>query len=204
MTEKIDEQVSAFVDGELLPEESALLYRRLSDDDELRSTWQRYHLIRDALREDMPEFISNDIIIDENLDDSSAELPADTLSSTVSKRDRFLKPVAGFAIAASVAMMAIVGVLNSTDQLVEKQAPQVAAIPKQPVFIPSTYQVIPRSSWDTAKPAVVSHLNNYLVDHSAYAGQGIISYARIAGYDEPVTDHDLKENEPVKSENDKQ
>jgi sigma-E factor negative regulatory protein RseA len=203
MTEKINEQVSAFVDGELLPEESALLYRRMSGDDELRSTWQRYHLIRDAMREDMPIFVNNDSIIDK-LDDATEQDSAEVLPAAASTKGRILKPVAGLAIAASVAMVAIVGVLNNTDQLSQEPVTQVAAVPSQPAFRPETYQAIPRSSWDSAKPAVVSHLNNYLVDHSAYAGQGIISYARIAGYDEPVTDRDLNNNESDKSENDQQ
>lgn len=44
------EDLSALIDGALGKSEAAFLLRRLEHDDELRSTFARYHLIRDCLR----------------------------------------------------------------------------------------------------------------------------------------------------------
>lgn len=193
MSDTINEQVSAFVDGELPDAERELLQRRLASDDDLQGTWQRYHLIRDAMREDLPEFITRTAdtayIQDDELLSVSKPAPVLTLQ-------RFAKPAAGFAIAASVAMLAVVGVLYNNDSLSPPSTVQIADT--QPSKLPDDFVIVPRSGWQSAKPAVVSHLNGYLVDHSSYAGfgtsQSIIPYSRIAGYDQPVSDKELKEN----------
>ena len=193
MNDTINEQVSAFVDGELPDAERELLQRRLAGDGELQSTWQRYHLIRDAMREDLPEFIARKadtaFIQDE-------DLSLDSTSASVTILQRFAKPAAGFAIAESVAMLAVVGVLYNNDSLSPPSSIQIAD--SQPAKLPDNFVIVPRSGWQSAKPAVVSHLNGYLVDHSSYAGFGtshsIIPYSRVAGYDQPVSDKELKEN----------
>ena len=52
MTERIKEQLSAFLDGELPEPESALLLKRLERDDDLRGALSRYSLIGAVLRSD--------------------------------------------------------------------------------------------------------------------------------------------------------
>lgn len=193
MNDTINEQVSAFVDGELPDAERELLQRRLAGDGELQATWQRYHLIRDAMREDLPEFIARKADTAFMQDE---DLSLDSTPASVTILQRFIKPAAGFAIAASVAMLAVVGVLYNNDSLSPPSSVQIAD--SQPAKLPDNFVIVPRSGWQSAKPAVVSHLNGYLVDHSSYAGfgtsQSIIPYSRIAGYDQPVSDKELKEN----------
>jgi sigma-E factor negative regulatory protein RseA len=193
MNDTINEQVSAFVDGELPDAERELLQRRLAGDGELQATWQRYHLIRDAMREDLPEFIARKADTAFMQDE---DLSLDSTPASVTILQRFAKPAAGFAIAASVAMLAVVGVLYNNDSLSPPSSVQIAD--SQPAKLPDNFVIVPRSGWQSAKPAVVSHLNGYLVDHSSYAGfgtsQSIIPYSRIAGYDQPVSDKELKEN----------
>ncbi len=202
MTDTINEQISAFADGELPDAERELLQRRLANDTELQGTWQRYHLIRDALREDLPEFINKDnaVVYIQN-----EAISLSSVSSPVSLAQRFIRPVAGMAIAASVAALTVVGVLYDGDQLSAPNLPQVADSRATQVAIPDIFTIVPRSAWQSAKPAVVSHLNGYLVDHSGYAGfgsaQGIIPYSRVAGYDEPMPDEELKENASKESNN---
>ncbi|MGH8244565.1 MAG: sigma-E factor negative regulatory protein, partial [Steroidobacteraceae bacterium] len=50
MTDRIKEQLSAFLDGELPDPESALLLKRLERDDDLRGALSRYSLIGAVLR----------------------------------------------------------------------------------------------------------------------------------------------------------
>ena len=52
MTERIKEQLSAFLDGELPEPESALLLKRLERDDDLRGALSRYSLIGAVMRSD--------------------------------------------------------------------------------------------------------------------------------------------------------
>jgi sigma-E factor negative regulatory protein RseA len=199
MNDMINEQISALVDGELPDAERELLQRRLAADGELKSTWQRYHLIRDALREDLPEFINKDM---DSMHIEASDLPPVVVTIPVTRR--FMKPLAGLAIAASVATMAVMGVLYNSDRLSSPRLPQVALAPAITAPVTDSFRVVPRSGWQSVKPAVVSHLNGYLVDHSGYAGfgsaQGIIPYSRVAGYDEPMPDEKLKDNENRESE----
>jgi len=205
MTDTINEQISAFADGELPDAERELLQKRLTSDDDLQSIWHRYHLIGDAMREDLPEYINTAASMDYAAEDVVA--PAD-LSSSVSGQHRLVKPLAGLAIAASVATLAIVGVLHNPDISVAPALPQIAS---ESTFTPgfssgsvsattvsSRTHIVPKSNWQSAKPAVVAHLNSYLIDHSSYSGlgsaQGILPYSRVAGYDEPMPDEKLKKN----------
>ncbi|MCW8965042.1 MAG: RseA family anti-sigma factor [Gammaproteobacteria bacterium] len=198
MSDTINEQLSALVDGELPDAERELLQRRLETDDDLQGTWQRYHLIRDAMREDLPEFISrtSDTTYIQHDDDTRDEGGS---PAPVGVIQRLARPAAGFAIAASVAMLAVFGVLYNNDSLSPQQTKhQIAASQPQPAPLPDNYLAVPRTGWKSARPAVVSHLNSYLVDHSSYSGfgasQSIIPYSRIAGYDQPMPDEELKEN----------
>ena len=44
------EHLSCLMDGEIERDTSRFLVRRLGSDEQLRGTWDRYHLIRDCLR----------------------------------------------------------------------------------------------------------------------------------------------------------
>jgi len=107
MSKETREHISCLVDGEISRETSRFLVRRLGADEDLRATWTRYHLVRDCLRhqdggmarEDLCARVSRAL---EN--DEAPEHHARQFSRA------WLKPVAGLAVAASVALMAIVAV----------------------------------------------------------------------------------------------
>jgi len=108
MNEAIRAQVSAFVDDELPSSELELLLRRMSQDAELRQLAAEYLAIRRVMRGDrqvaglgkLRKRIAaaiDDQGLDQGADDSQRSGPA------------FLKPMAGLAIAATVAFAAIFG-----------------------------------------------------------------------------------------------
>ena len=109
MNEAIRMQVSAFVDGELPENEAELLVRRLSQDALLRKQVAEYLAIgrvmrgeyslqgTDALRERIAAELDQ-----RPLQDEAVEPAGDTSS-------RYVRPLAGFAIAATVALVAIFG-----------------------------------------------------------------------------------------------
>ena len=104
MNKETLENLSALMDGELSRETSLFVTRRLSTDEALGASWERYHLIRDCIRQPGSKQVVTGLQAR-----ISASLAAD--SAPVSRGlggTRWLKPVSGLAIAASVAVMAII------------------------------------------------------------------------------------------------
>jgi negative regulator of sigma E activity len=111
MNEALKMQISAFVDGELPQNEAELLLRRLNQDLAMRQQVAEYLAIGRLLRQD-PEVAGMDALrnrIASALGEDS--LPA--ALSLVPEKNRLLKPVLGFALAASVAVLAVVGLRQS-------------------------------------------------------------------------------------------
>lgn len=109
MNEAIRMQVSAFVDGELPENEAELLVRRLSQDAVLRQQVAEYLAIGRIMRGEYSAQGSD--VLRERIAAELDERPMqDTADSVVSvKSSRYVRPLAGFAIAASVALVAIFG-----------------------------------------------------------------------------------------------
>jgi negative regulator of sigma E activity len=104
MTDPIQEQLSAFHDGELAAAEAELLLKRLQRDAQLRGTVGRYALIGEALRATEAGGPSRNFV----------ELISQAIEQeAIPKRiwrpvAGWLKPIAGGAIAAGVAAIALV------------------------------------------------------------------------------------------------
>ncbi len=114
MNEAIRMQLSAFVDGELPDNEKELLLRRLSQDEDLRRELARHLAIGRAMRGEL-QLAGVDLLSDRI---SAAIESGDDLElgdEESGGRDRRIRPLAGFAIAATVALVAIFGLqqLNS-------------------------------------------------------------------------------------------
>jgi len=105
MNETLKEQISAFVDGELPDNESELLVRRLSQDAELRELAARYFTVGRAVRSESIVSAENDLrsrVAAELGTEQPERLPVDAPNS-----GRYLRPLAGVAVAASVAVIAL-------------------------------------------------------------------------------------------------
>jgi sigma-E factor negative regulatory protein RseA len=61
MSEKVENQISELVDGELHSAEQEKLFNKLKNDSQLKATWHRYNLIGDAMRNNLPENIQHDL-----------------------------------------------------------------------------------------------------------------------------------------------
>ena len=107
MNDTINMQISAYVDGELPDSESELLLRRLSQDAELRLAVAHYLEIGRYIRHEaeVPEMEHLRVRIAAALGEGA--LVAETGKRSAS--NKFVKPLAGFAVAASVALLAIFG-----------------------------------------------------------------------------------------------
>ena len=105
MSETKKERLSAFMDDEIGGRHEDLVDDLLKDP-ELLDTWSRYHLISDGLKQGLPEAMDTNLA--RNVSDSLRHEPAIVAPGRSTRT--YLKPVAGFAIAASVAALAILGI----------------------------------------------------------------------------------------------
>jgi sigma-E factor negative regulatory protein RseA len=109
MSKESRENLSCLMDGEISRETGRFLVRRLGADRELRETWARYHLVRDCLRPqevDLTGFGLSQRVRRVLAEETPQSAPGSIVSNW--SIPEWLKPVAGMAIAASVALMAIV------------------------------------------------------------------------------------------------
>ena len=181
MSDKLKEQLSAMLDNELDEQEYELLIHRLKQDRELQSMWSRYQVVGEAMRRNLVNTTTIDLVnkLRKQIDQ---EIGPEAGSGVRTRGARLLKPVAGLAIAASVATMAVVGMQNMT--LNQEDVPVSRLAQAEPV---NSIRRVSGTHWDMQQPETEMRLNGYLVNHSEYTSnislQGIINYARIAGYD---------------------
>lgn len=190
MTDKVGEQLSAWMDGELPQEEVPLLLKRLEEDRELRLRLQRFQLIRDAMKGGLPELVNYRMAdqVDEELSHEPAAMISAGDEAAVPAKRKWVQPVVGAGIAASVALLALVGV----QMLQSRTTPPVAA--QQAVAAPAfvvPQPAIQRASvnqWQVADPEVARRLNDYLLKHSERTTtsglQSMPPHARIVGYEQ--------------------
>ncbi|MHB8472320.1 MAG: sigma-E factor negative regulatory protein [Gammaproteobacteria bacterium] len=182
MSELLNEQVSAGVDDELDPGEAGLLLRRLASDVGLRQRWQRYHLISDALKNNLPAQLP--VNLAERIARAIAAQPAPTRRV---QPGRLLRPLAGFAIAASVAAVAVLGMRSLHTAVDNPPTEQIASAAALPAALPVAVSQPNGTRWDRAQPEVAARLNAYLVNHNGHAEssgmQSVLPYVRIVGYD---------------------
>jgi sigma-E factor negative regulatory protein RseA len=183
MSEHNNEELSALIDGEY-EGNSDKVFDELIHNQEMKETWSRYHLIGDCLREQLPEKISSQI----STSVSNALRNEPTVLAPQKTKQFNLKPLAGFAIAASVAMAAVFSVQNSNDSNSVSTTPTLAAnttAPQSQTFSFPNAQVLPASvrKSDTPEDVANQRLNNYLMNHNEYRSNGsmngILPYVRL-------------------------
>ncbi len=177
MSDKLNEQVSACVDDENDASETALLLRRLSQDDGMRSRWARYHLISDVLRNHLPEQPSMALA-----GRVRAAIECEPTPQLRFSAGRLFKPAASIAIAASVAVLAVFAVRLLPTATNSVQPEQLASAATTAQFLPGH-----GSRWYRTRPEVADHLNDFMLNHSGHAAtagmQPVIPYVRLVGYD---------------------
>ncbi len=199
MNEAIKMQLSAFVDGELPDNESELLLRRLSQDEQLRQQVSEYLVFGRVMRGE-PSFAGVDTLrerIAASLDDS--EFAADMADDTP-VTPAFARPLAGFAVAATVAVVALFGFRQFATPEVPTDAgdqPSVAITQPGPDTLLDQYR---QSHGDIAEAergavAIADRLRN--VDAPVPANGDFVEIPAVDG----AAEDDAAEQDPL-SEND--
>jgi len=190
MSDKIYEQLSSLVDGEL--EQANGLVVKLSQDEVLQTRWTRYHLIRDVMT-GHEQLLQTDISanVHRALENEPAILvPRRARKSQRQKTHFMLKQVGGLAIAASVSAVAVVSVQQYQQQpvvgptLSSIQASQLQArAPGQFQAPQAQVRFVREMESQPLDKAVQSKLSNFIVNHNEYSVtsnmQGVLPYMRI-------------------------
>lgn len=206
MSEALNEQLSALVDDELDSAELPLLMRQLSGSEPLCGTLERYYLMRDAVRRELP--VNGFSCLADRVASAIEEEPLHTGRKRRGPSGQALRPAAGLAIAASVAVLAVslwpggstttssppqsapvaTGIGSSILELTGQSGAMrvsAGAAGDGGVATRSQRASTAGQEWDRLDPRVQHLLNSYIVDHSEHAGSaqlgGMINYARIAG-----------------------
>lgn len=186
MKDEISEQISALVDDELTDLERPLLLGRLQRNAELRARMGRYQLIGDVIRGGVTQASGLGIAarVQEALANDTATEDAAVMAAPQVTTRSFWKPAVGFAIAASVALVAVLSLQN-----LQPSTPETTQLAVTRTVAPPGVQVSSREAqWDRIEPQVEKRLSGYLVNHSEFAAsygmQGLTPYVRIVGFED--------------------
>ena len=165
MKDKIKEQISAFIDNEAYDSD---IIEQTKHNDELRATMTRYSLIGDVL--------NNRYTVDSHTLASRVHNSLDDEATLIApkqwiKAPKIMKQVAGLAVAATVAAVAILVVGDYSPSKITETTIAVGPITDKPILMTSEVQ---------------SKLNGYLVSHTEYSAssrmKGMLPYSRIASF----------------------
>ncbi|MGB5177969.1 MAG: sigma-E factor negative regulatory protein [Gammaproteobacteria bacterium] len=174
MKEKLHEQLSALVDDELEAAEQALLLRQIAADPVLCERLARYQLISDALQNHLPPRL--EVGFHNCVQAALQDEPAIHVGS--SRFAGMVKPLAGLAVAASVAVVAVLS-LQSIRTEIPSSTAAVASAPAAQDYLRAEIKAPPAAS-----PQAPQGLNAYLVNHNEYAvTRGMLPYVRLVGHE---------------------
>ncbi|MGI9308468.1 MAG: sigma-E factor negative regulatory protein, partial [Gammaproteobacteria bacterium] len=167
MKQKVDEQLSAFLDDELPPDELQFFLRRLEKAEDARNTLSRYALIGAIMRDEFVGIEKNALRegIDEQVTEVGAHKRRHTDSANISNS---IKAYKGLGIAAALALIAFLSVNYQSGPEIPPQVSQAMTEP--------TYQAVDGGSVvggdepampQTTIPPV--RLTTYMVSHGEYA-----------------------------------
>jgi len=202
--ETLQEKISSMVDGELGSHDYSSVVEHVASGSGA-SSWEQYHLIGDAMRNDLPDTLYADLstkisaaIATEPAYQMANSAAVSSIASPVAAQTR--SPMLGYAIAASISTIAIAGLYQiNQDGQFPQQVIQSVATSQQSL---SPQQHLGNISWShevKQEPALVQDryprsripnekLHQYLVNHNEHSigmpAQGaMLPYARLVGYE---------------------
>lgn len=204
-------RLSALLDEYRHSDEDKIALSELQSDVNLQYTQQRYQMIGDVMRKELPDSIQPDfaaLVKAQIAQEPSLNVQVESSPESEQPLSRWwsflFKPVAGLAIAASVALVTVssLQVQNSSDNPSESVAAndgsqaRVEQLAKTPMVNnavrvsgnPAAVSTKPNgTNWKIkrGKQDVQDKLNTYLINHNEHSSsmRGIIPQARVVGFD---------------------
>ncbi|MFB1489267.1 MULTISPECIES: sigma-E factor negative regulatory protein [unclassified Thiocapsa] len=183
MSDELRQRISELQDGTLDPAGTARLVDAMTRDPDLRGTWERFHAIGSAIRGE-PIQGSYRGVADVVRERIAHEPAVFAPRGRGAERARPNRPIAGIALAAAAAFLAVFvapSLFDGAGSLsdVPAAAPTFAA---QPAAL-----VVPAKRWDLDHPELANKLDLYLVTHQETApttgAKGMLPYATFVGYE---------------------
>ncbi len=196
MNEQMKEQLSTFIDGEVSDDDAII--NNLVKDGTAKEVWLRYSIISDVMHRRTP--MQADAGLSSRISALVGEAPV-VLAPEPVKYPAYLRPVAGFAIAASVAALAILGIQHYQSDVVPVDTGP-ASIARAPVTVSGgqadtvarAVPASPRPVVQTVTQPVVQmeiqfnpRMSRYLLNHNEFQSstgvQGVMPYVRLVATD---------------------
>jgi len=185
------EKISSFIDGEMPKEHCEKLIVSICKDEVMKAYLDRYQLISDTIRRKLPQGVNRSFIqsVMKAIDAEPTVLTPPRKSSNHSLfPSSFSKKVAGFAIAASVATIAVVGVQVKN----QEQPQQVASMPQS-----SEFERLPKDA-----PLVASENRQQIIVPQASSGfstaSTVMSQQELVPQDK-LSEHALAQKEALQN-----
>ncbi|HEY0722274.1 MAG TPA: sigma-E factor negative regulatory protein [Gammaproteobacteria bacterium] len=210
MANEQEERVSALADGELDSHQLDALLARMREGDALRARWARYHLISDALHNNLTRNVQLDISRRVSAALEQEPVIFAPLWQRAMPTRRMVKQAASVAMAASVTAVAILGAQWVNRDFPETAMPSVASIatpegsrvelvalesPANGQPAPVVAQLAegqqvesrPAQGQQLAEQVWIRNLDSYVVNHNEYSGStgmyGVLPYARLVSHE---------------------
>lgn len=196
MSEKMDIEISEFLDGELDENRFSPFVSRCNGNDESKRKLARYAVVRDCMRRSgagsaPPDFA--DRLMSALADEPVVLAPRRRIAFDGERARRVLKPAAGLAVAASVATMAVLGLRGDNATAPEQAVPPAAQSQQLAADAVQTQPRTPNMQYADAqvrRPVVQAAsasdrawLNDYLLRHNEATGfvgrSGFMPYVHI-------------------------
>ena len=186
MSEQLRESLSAAMDGEAGEFELKRVLNELSASEELRETWDRYHLVRGLLRRELghgsPADLTERLWARIEADESLVEDHADGADEGRARR-RWWGPVTGAAVAATVALAVVFGFgllpSGGERELVATSPPFVELQPVSTDAAPAINAFPSRLDLQRTKAYMLHHAR-----HTALNEQGsVLPFAKVAAFE---------------------
>lgn len=204
---ELKEKLSVIIDEYSGDDASQKVLDDVLDDVNLQYQMRRYQMIGDVMRHELPDRIDLDLShrIMSEVRKIDSENPAPQRAPAVADGRSLwswvkLKPFAGLAVAASVAMVSVSiwqsepvssgqvpSVEGQTASIESEKIEKLARMPVQINAVNVSSSLNEGTRWLASEdsPALQQKLNGYLVNHTEYSipMQGLIPQARVAGFD---------------------
>ncbi|MEW8028356.1 MAG: sigma-E factor negative regulatory protein [Candidatus Thiodiazotropha sp.] len=193
MTEQEFERLSALVDDEISEHEISGEINKLKNTQESLDIWSRYHLIGDAMRNELGQIHDPEMArtLSQRIENEPVVLAPAALKRRSPNKKRALT---GLAVAASLTAVAVVlapQLINPGSSEVPNQLASSDQLPihNQRPGSNTIYVAEDGTRWELLKkPKVESRLNDYLLNHQDLSPssniKGIMPYATFVSYDE--------------------
>lgn len=155
------ERISAFVDGESPEGEISGLIDRLEHDSDMQKRWGRYHLIGDAMRNNLPSGMQTTLVsrVAKALENEPT-IMAPYTSPSRKYKSQSQRPTAGYAIAASIAIIGfvVIGLVGTRPDPVLTSSATVAVNEptQQASVIASATSPVPLEASDSKETVTIS------------------------------------------------